>query len=180
MRILSLVLFASLSLDAASEWSQPAEVRHDDKLVLTYQAKLEGDHLVVRAIIEPGWHTFVMDNKRRELEKLAGKSSLGTEKDTQVNAAKNLAIIGLWLQAQPKDLSQPEIRHFTWGYEKEAVFAAKARRTGTGPAEVEVTGQACAADICKNIEVTLALPPGRAKAASSDSNLKGLIPVKSK
>lgn len=178
MRSLLIFLLASLSLNAASEWSQPAEVRHGEKLVLTYQARLEGDYLVVRAAIEPGWHTFVMDNKTREQEKLAGKRSLGTEKDTAVTAIQGLAINGPWMQADPKDLSQPAIRHFTWGYEKDAVFAAKARRTGIGPAEIKVTGQACAADICNNIEVTLTLPAGKGKAASSDFSIKTLIPVK--
>jgi hypothetical protein len=119
-----------------------------------------------------------MDNKTREQEKLAGKPSLGTEKDTAVTVVKGLATSGPWMQAQPKDLSQPAIRHFTWGYEKEAMFAAKVRRTGAGPAEIQVTGQACAADICKNIEVTLALPVGKGKVASSDSSLELLIPVK--
>ena len=171
----TLLFLLALSSLHAAEWSQPAEVHHDDKLVLTYRAKLEGEYLVVRAAIEPGWHTFVMDNKQREQERLAGKPSLGTEKSTEVSSVKGIAIKGLWLQATPKDLSQPEIRHFTWGYEREATFAAKAQRTGAAPAEVQVRGQACAADICKNIELTLALP---ASAASTGINVKTLIPVK--
>jgi DsbC/DsbD-like thiol-disulfide interchange protein len=178
MRILLLTAMLSFAANAA-EWSQPAEVRHDDKLVLTYRAKLEGDYLIVRAAIEPGWHTFVMDNKRREQEKLAGKPSLGIEKSTEVEAIKGLALTPPWLQATPKDMSQPEIRHFTWGYEREAIFAAKARRTGAGPAEVNIEAQACAADICKNIDVTLTLPSGSAKAGASDIvNIKTLIPVR--
>jgi hypothetical protein len=178
MRILLLVTALGLAANAA-EWSQPAEVRHDDKLVLTYRAKLEGDYLVVRAAIEPGWHTFVMDNKQREQEKLAGKPSLGTEKNTEVKAIKGLVLAAPWLQAAPKDLSQPEIRHFAWGYEREATFAAKARRSGAGPAEVQVEGQACAADICKNIDLTLSVPAGAAaKAAATGVDLKALVPVK--
>lgn len=171
----TLVLLLAVSSLHAADWSSPAEVHHDDKLVLTYRAKLEGEYLVVRAAIEPGWHTFVMDNKQREQERLAGKPSLGTEKSTEVAVGKGLSIGGPWLQATPKDLSQPEIRHFTWGYEKEATFAAKVRRTGGGSAEVQVRGQACAADICKNIDLTLALPAGN---AATGINIKALIPVR--
>ena len=81
-------------------------MRHDDKLVLTYRAKLEGDYLIVRAAIEPGWHTFVMDNKRREQEKLAGKPSLGIEKSTEIKAVTGVAVAAPWLQAAPKDMSE--------------------------------------------------------------------------
>jgi hypothetical protein len=177
MRTLLLVSALALSVNAA-DWSQPAEVRHDDKVVLTYRAKLEGDYLIVRAALEPGWHTFVMDNKQREQEKLAGKPSLGIEKSTEIKAVKGVTIARPWLQAPPKDLSQPEIRHFTWGYEREATFAAKAKRNGAGPAEVQVEAQACAADICKNIDVTLSVPAGTAKAAANDVNIKTMVPVK--
>ena len=170
---------AMVSILQAAEWSQPAEVRHDDKLVLTYRAKLEGDYLIVRAAIEPGWHTFVMDNKQREQEKLAGKPSLGIEKSTEIKAVKGLALAPPWLQAPPKDFSQPEIRHFTWGYEREATFAAKARRSGAGPAQVQVEAQACAAEICKNIDVTLTIPSAAAKSGTSDVvNVKALVPVR--
>ena len=177
MRILLLLTALSFILPAA-EWSQPAEVRHDDKLVLTYRAKLEGDYLIVRAAIEPGWHTFVMDNKRREQEKLAGKPSLGIEKSTEIKAVNGLTVATPWLQTAPKDMSQPEIRHYTWGYEREATFAAKARRAAAGPAQVQVEAQACAAEICKNIDVTLTLPAGASKSAASDVNITSLIPVR--
>ena len=43
--------------------SDVVEVRHDDMLCVSYQARLEGPYLVVRATLEPGWHTFAMDNK---------------------------------------------------------------------------------------------------------------------
>lgn len=174
MRTISiLILGAAVSL--AAEWSAPAEVRHDDKLVMTYRAAFDGSHLVVRAAIEPGWHTFVMDNKQRQQEKLAGRPSLGIEKSTDVQA-QGLEVAGPWMQSAPADLSKPEIQWFTWGYEREAVFAAKARRAGSGPASVEVKGQACAADICKNIDVTLAVPVSG--GAGGRLPVTGLSPVR--
>jgi hypothetical protein len=169
------LIFLSISA-LASEWSPPAEVRHDDKLVMTYRAKWDGEFVIVRAAIQPGWHTFVMDNKQRQQEKLAGKPSLGIEKSTEISVEDGLTVIGPWLQSTPKDLSKPEIRWFTWGFEGDAVFAAKARRKGSAPAVVEVRGQACAADICKNIDVSLAVPTAATKSAP-DVDVKSLVPV---
>jgi hypothetical protein len=142
----------------AGEWSAPVDVRHDDKVVLSYRAKWDGDYLVIRAAIQPGWHTFVMDNEQRLKEKLAGKQSLGIEKSTEISVANGLAVSGGWLQSAPKDFSKPELRWFTWGFEREATFAAKARKTAAGPAQVELKAQACAADICKNIDVEMSVP----------------------
>ena len=42
----------------AGDWTSAVEVRHDETLSISYQAKLDGPNLVVRATIEPGWHTF--------------------------------------------------------------------------------------------------------------------------
>jgi hypothetical protein len=164
---------------AAGEWTQPVEVRHDEKLVMTYRAMWDGDLLLVRAALEPDWHTFVMDNKQRQQEKLAGKPSLGIEKSTEISVTDGLDIAGPWLQSAPKDFSKPEIRWYTWGFEREAAFAAKARKTGSGPARVEVRGQACAADICKNIHVTMAVPLTAGKPARrTGMDLNSLVPVR--
>ena len=47
------------------------EVRHDETLCLSYEARLEGGYLIVEAKIEKPWHTFAMDNvKRAEAELL--------------------------------------------------------------------------------------------------------------
>ena len=162
----------------AGEWSAPVDVRHDDKVVLSYRAKWDGDYLVVRADIQPGWHTFVMDNEQRLQEKLKGKQSLGIEKSTEITAANGLSVTGPWLQSMPKDFSRPELRWFTWGFEREAMFAAKARKTGQGPAQVELTAQACAADICKNIDVEMAVPLSPDKPGQLSWDPKLLQPVK--
>ena len=55
---------------------------------------------------------------------------------------------------------------FSFGYDRDAVFAAKVRRAGAGPAKLRIRGQACTETVCKNIDVplTVALP---VKAATS-------------
>lgn len=164
---------------AAGEWTEPVEVRHEEKPVLSYRAMWDGDILLVKAAIQPGWHTFVMDNKQRQQERLKGKPSLGIEKSTEISVTDGLDITGPWLQSAPQDLSKPEIRWFTWGFEREATFAAKASRTGSGPARVEVRGQACAAEICKNIDVSMWVPlTGQKAMRASGLDLKSLVPVR--
>lgn len=175
MRLASLLLGLSC---LGAEWSAPGEVRHDDKLVLAYRAAWDGEHLIVRAAIEPGWHTFVMDNKVRQQEKLAGKPSLGIEKSTAVKANSGLQVIGPWRQSPPQDFSKPEIQWYTWGFEREAVFAARAQRTGSAPVEVEVTGQACHQEICKNIDVTLSVPVPSKASRAADVKLESLVAVR--
>ena len=155
--------------------AQPDEVLHDGKVVMSYRALWDGDYLIVRAAIEPGWHTFVMDNKQRQQEKLKGKPSLGIEKSTEITV-QGLNVTGPWLQTEPKDFSKPELRWYSWGFERDATFATRAKRTGQGPAKVEVQGQACSGDICKNIEVEVTVPEKPAPAAGVD--LKSLTPVR--
>ena len=176
-RVLPALFVCALSCVAA-DWSEPGEVRHDDKLVLTYRAAWDGEYLVLRAAIEPGWHTFVMDNKQRQQEKLAGKPSLGIEKSTAVKTEGGLQVTGPWRQAPPQDMSKPDIQWYTWGYEREAVFAAKAQKNGAAPAQVEVTGQACAQEICKNIDVTLTVPVSDKPGKLTEANLSSLVALK--
>ena len=68
MKLLTAAALWVLSAQAAGPWSAPAEVRSDDNLCLTYRARLDGPYLVIRAKVEPGWHTFAMDNKVRAEE----------------------------------------------------------------------------------------------------------------
>src|SRR5438105_1388425 len=98
MRILGILLAAAACAQSA-EWTAPVEVRHDEKLVLTYRAKWDGDFVIVRAALQPGWHTFVMDNKQRQQEKLKGKPSLGIEKSTEISVEDGLAVAGPWQQS---------------------------------------------------------------------------------
>ena len=80
--IVTVVILFGITKANAGAWTEPVEVRQEENLCLTYQAKLEGSMLVVRATIEPAWHTFAMDIKKRAEEKLAGRASLGIERGT--------------------------------------------------------------------------------------------------
>src|SRR5262249_38088666 len=140
---------------ASGGWSDAVEVHHDESLCLSYRARMDGPFLVVRAIIEPGWHTFAMDNKRRAEEKLAGKRSLGIDHPTEITVSGGLEAIGPWHQSPPKDFSKPDLRWFSWGFEREALFVGKVRRSGAAPARIEIRGQACTDTTCKNIDVTV-------------------------
>ena len=160
----------------AAEWSSPVEVRHEDALCVSYEARLDGPYLVVRATVGPGWHTFALDNKRRAEEKLAGQPALSMDRPTEIVALSGLATTAPWYQTAPKDLSRPELRMFSWGFERSAVFAAKARRTA-GPAKLAIRGQACTETVCKNIDVTVTVPVP-AKSGPAEIDLKNLIAVR--
>src|SRR5260370_17123140 len=136
--VLAASILFGITNATASGWTEPVEVRQEENLCLTYQAKLEGSVLIVRAAIEPGWHTFAMDIKKRADEKLAGKASLGIERGTEFLLSGGLETVGPWYQSAPKDFSKPEIRYFSWGYERQAIFAAKVRRAGAGPVRIAI------------------------------------------
>jgi len=159
------------------DWSSPVEVRHDVQKCVSYRAKLSGDFLVIQAMHEPGWHSYSMDNKLRAQEKLAGKRSLGIDSPTEILLAQGLELDGPWYQSEPKDLSKPELRWYSWGFGGQALFVAKVRRIGTGPASLTIRGQACSDAICKNIDVTLSLPLS-GSTGKSDIDLKSLVQVR--
>jgi hypothetical protein len=173
------LLLCGITNSVAGVWTEPVEVRQEENLCLTYQAKLEGSLLLVRAVIEPDWHTFAMDIKKRADEKLAGKASLGIERGTEFLLTGGLETVGPWYQSAPKDFSKPEIRYFSWGYEHQAMFAAKIRRTGPGPIKIAIRGQACTQTTCKNIDAAISLPVDEVKAeAEPEINLKDLVQVR--
>ena len=157
---------------AGADWTAPVAVTHDDKACISYRAKMTGGYVLVEAKLEPGWHTFTLDNDKRAAEKLAGKKALGVDKPTSI-ALQGLETTGAWLQSEPKDFSQPEIRMFTWGFEKQALFAAPVKRTA-GPVQLRIRGQACTEAVCKNVDVTLALPD---LGGGARPDLAGLTPV---
>jgi DsbC/DsbD-like thiol-disulfide interchange protein len=162
----------------AGDWTAPVEVLHEQQRCISYRARLSGEFVEVQATIEPGWHTFAMDNKQRAAEKLAGKRSLGIDAPTQILLSDGLEVAGPWYQPEPKDFSKPELRWYSWGYEQQARFAAKMRRTGAGPARMAIRGQACTESICKNIDVELSLPVDSASAAGPAVDLKNLVEVR--
>ena len=145
MKILGLLLMAA-------GWGAPVEVRVDDEVCATYEAKLAGEELVVRVKLGKGWHTFAMDNALRAAEALKGKKALGMDQPTKVTVGDGLTMTGPWKQTAPADFSKPELRIFTWGYEGEAVFVVPVKRVGE-VGKIGVKAQACTASICKNIDV---------------------------
>jgi hypothetical protein len=168
-----LLLIATVAA-AAGVWTAPVEVRHEDAVCIAYQARLDGPYLVVRASVGPGWHTFAMDNAKRAAEKLAGKPALSVDKATEIAVSGGLGIDGPWYQTAPRDFSRPELRWFSWGFDKQAVFAAKVRRTGAPGGSLRVRGQACTETICKNIDVTIPMPAG-GSAGAAELDLKQLV-----
>jgi hypothetical protein len=168
-------LFAIVPLMMAADWSAPVDVLHEMKPCVTYRARVEGDQIVIKASLQPGWHTFAMDNERRAAEKLAGKPSLGIDQPTQIKLSKGLEVSGGWYQSQPKDFSKPDLRWYSWGFEQEATFAAKIRRLNSGPAQIEIRGQACTETTCKNIDVSLSAP---VTAGKESTDLKTLVLVR--
>jgi hypothetical protein len=172
---LAKLLLAALSAQAG-DWTPPVEVRHEETLCLTYQARMDGPYLVVRAKIEPGWHTFSMDNKRRAEEKLAGKPSLGIDRPTEVTLT-GLQPAGPWYQSAPKDFSRPELRWFSWGFEQQAIFALKVK--GPAPsARIGIRGQACTETTCKNIDTEVTLKQPRVTPGGGELDIAKLIQVR--
>lgn len=158
MRYLSLLALSVAPAVLATEWSKPAEIVVDDTVCATYEARLDsaGD-LVVRVRLAEGWHTFALDNDVRAKEKLAGRKALSADQPTVFTLTGGLAVAGPWRQAALKDFSQPDLRIFSWGFEKEALFAVKTeRREGTW-ARIAIRAQACTPSICKNIQAELAV-----------------------
>jgi hypothetical protein len=159
----------------AGQWTVPVEVRHGETLCLTYSAHFDGELLIVSVDVQPGWHTFAMDNKQRAEEKLAGKRALSNDLPTSFTLSGGLETVGTWYQSPPKDFSKPELRWFSWGFDKRALFFTKVRKSGAGPAKIAVRAQACTDAICKNIDIAFSLPlsdPGLPGVY-----LKDLVPV---
>lgn len=171
----TMIALAIASMSLAAEWTAPVHVLHEFKPCVTYRAKLDGEYLVVQATIQPGWHSFAIDNERRAAEKLAGKPSLGIDQPTILKVHNGLEVAGPWYQTPPRDFSKPELRWYSWGFEQQATFAAKIRRTGAGPAQIDIRGQACTDKTCKNIDVSLSMPLSAPAEAATAVDLKTLV-----
>ena len=167
-----LILMATVA--SAADWSQPAEVRHEDALVISYTARVDGPYLVVRATIAQGWHTFALDNVQRVEEKLAGKPALSMDRSTEI-AVAGVQVEGPWHQSPLKDFSRPELRMFSFGYDRDAIFAAKVRRAGAGTAKLRIRGQACTETVCKNIDVALTVAVPAKPGTSAEVKLHELV-----
>jgi len=173
-----LILFLVLYHGPAygGDWSDVVDVRHDVQKCVSYRARVSGEFLVVEVTHEPGWHTYAMDNKQRALEKLAGKKALSIDRPTEIELRQGLQLAGPWYQSLPKDLSKPELRSYTWGFEGQALLVAKIKLVGLGPGGITIRGQACSEATCKNVELDVSMPFTGDKG--SDMDLKRLIQVR--
>lgn len=175
-----IVLAACTAAARAGDWTAPVVVRHELRPCVSYRARLAGEFLVVQATLEPGWHTFAMDNKQRAREKLAGRQSLGIDAPTEITVSRGLQVGGPWYQSPPTEFSKPELLWFSWVFEGQALFVAKVRRWGPGPARIAVGGQACTDTTCKQIDIAISLPlgGGGTGAGRSGIDLKSMVRVR--
>lgn len=161
MRMSSIVIVfrMGLSLFALSGASVSAQVSSadsgvrvwlDDMQAVTYRARIEGDWLVVEATHEPGWHTYSMDNMIRARQK-TGKDRPETELPTVITPLDGLKVQGDWRQSPPVDLSTPDIRWYTWGFEGRSYFAVQVDEA-EAPSSVQIDGQACTDALCAMVE----------------------------
>lgn len=177
MRTTAILLLAAATA-CAGEWTAPVEVQHEHKRSVAYRARLDGPYLIVEATHVAPWHTYAMDNKQRADVKLARRQSLGIDQPTAIKVSGGLELAGPWYQPEPIDLSKPEIRWYTFGFENTIRFAAKVKRAGSGPAQINIRGQACTASNCKNIDLDLALPVTAEGPAPKDLDLKSMVEVR--
>ena len=174
-----LLLAAGSAVADDVAWSAPVEVKRGDETAVTYRAALMGDVLVVEAQHAEDWHTYSMDNLVRARE-ATGSKAPATELPTRIEVSGGLEVLGPWHQTAPKDLSDPSIQWYTWGFEGTTRFAAKVRKVGDGPATVVVHAQSCNATSCAMVEgVRLDVPTPDALGEAEGALLENLEAVRS-
>ncbi len=146
--VLGLAGVSSATLERQAE--SGVQVWLDDMQAVSYRARVEGDWLVVEATHEPGWHTYTMDNVIRAREK-SGKTRPETELPTVITPLGGLTIHGSWRQSPPLDLSTPDIRWYTWGFEGRSYFAARVDKAVL-PSSVRIDAQACTDELCAMVD----------------------------
>jgi hypothetical protein len=159
MNAIKILVGVSLAFAAAAEWTEPQEVRMRRDHVLTYRAMLAGDTLIIEAVHEEGWHTYAMDNIARARE-ASGKEKPDCELPTRIEVTGALSVIGPWRQSDPQDLSNTDIKWYTYGFEDTTYFAATVKRGEGEDATVRIDAQACNESKCSmvdGLELTLNL-----------------------
>jgi Disulphide bond corrector protein DsbC len=164
-------MIAPRSAQQQEAWTPTVAAMRRTLKVASFRARLAGDVLLIEVTHEPGWHTYALDNLERAKKK-AGEPPLGIEKSTQIKISGGLKVAGRWRQSPPKDLSQPEIKWFTWGFEGTALYAVKVERSGDAKeALITINGQACKATTCAmidDLEIRLPLDSGSLEQNSFD------------
>ena len=133
-----------------TEDSTREEVWLGDHLAVSYAARIEADWLIVDVQHEPGWHTYAMDNVLRAAE-VTGKDKPDTELPTRITPSPEIELESPWRQTAPTELSQPDLRWYTWGFEERSFFAARVLRAGSG-GWVQVDAQACTDQLCAMVD----------------------------
>ena len=181
VRLAAAGVFACLSVSGGlaaggpQETGEPPrqEVWLGDNLAVSYAARIEGDWLVVDVLHEPGWHTYAMDNVLRARE-VTGKARPDTELPTEITPSPEIELAASWRQTAPTELSQPELRWYTWGFADRSFFAARVRRADPG-SWVQVDAQACTDRLCAMVD-GLRVPVTRSGGRSVDPG--SLAPVR--
>jgi hypothetical protein len=181
---LVIVLVSAASTSDEPAWSKAAEVRDGSQSVVRFQARIDCDYLVVRAIHEKEWHTYAMDNQARGTKALQGRKSLGIEQGVEIKVKSGLILDDHWLQSRPRDLSKPELRWYTYGFDRTAVFACRIKTVTAEPIVVQIRGQACSGESCRTIDAVLEIEERPVVEEQSPKQaerlrimLKDLVPV---
>lgn len=179
-----IALFLATTTNTAPAWSAAALVRQGSQPVVRFQARIDGGYLFVRATHEQDWHTYAMDNQTRAERALQGKKSLGIEQGITIQAKSGLRLDDQWSQTRPHDLSKPELRWYTYGFDRTAHFACRIAAVTNEPIVVRIQGQACSGESCRNIDVFLELQEVQTteeqtpqQAERLTTMLKDLVPV---
>lgn len=176
--LLLLAATTGTAAESEPEWSKEVPVRSGTETVLRLRARIAGEYLVVQAIHTPGWHSYAMDNDLREQEKLAGKASLGTEQGLRIHVESGGKPQGPWYQSPPADLSQAELRHYTWGFDGTATFALRLKPSGSDPVVLAIGGQVCNSQTCRIIDVELTVPHAPDSGREGGFSTDDLVPVR--
>jgi len=144
------LLGVSSSATSPGQASPGVRVWLRETWTVSYRARVQGDWLVVEVTHQPGWHTYSMDNVIRAREK-SGKIRPETEIPTLITPLDGITIRGGWRQSPPLDLSTPDIRWYTWGFEGQSYFAVRIDKA-TLPSSVQIYAQACTEEICAMVD----------------------------
>ena len=150
---LAVLMLAGIAATAvAQETVEPPrqEVWLGDNFAVSYAARIEGDWLILDVWHEPGWHTYAMDNVQRARE-VTGKERPDTELPTVITPSPGIELAASWRQTAPTELSQPELRWYTWGFADRSFFATRVLRADPG-SWVQVDAQACTDRLCAMVD----------------------------
>lgn len=166
-----------VSPELSLNWSEAAYLTSGNEKAVGYRAAVVNGHLLVQATHFADWHSFAMDN----FERLEGKEIVEGNQELPTQIIIDQETAGGWMQSEPDDFSKPEIQWFTWGFRGVSYFAVKLAEPHDA-VKVEISAQACRADICAGA-VGLELDVSGSNEGSSNALarklIEGLVPVQS-